>query len=186
MDRSRSLLALIDFQSRLMPAMDDGEAALRNARRLVDAARLFSVPVVVTEQNPRGLGPTVPALGLQNPPPGASEDPATGPLLIHKMAFSACAAPGFMTRIGEKPDIVLAGCESHICVLQTALGLIEAGRRVFVVEDAVASRRARSRQVALDRMASAGGVIVTTEMVVFEWARTYEDPQFRAASALIR
>jgi nicotinamidase-related amidase len=102
------------------------------------------------------------------------------------MTFDACRAPGFVERLGKQPDILVAGCETHVCVLQTVLGLIAAGRRVYLVRDAVGSRRAESKETAIRRMERHGVEIVTTEMVVFEWLGTADDPRLREAIALVR
>jgi len=174
LDRSASTLLLVDFQARLMPAIDGADRVLANAGRLLKAARLLDVPVVATEQNARGLGPTVPELA------------AEGLDVVHKMTFDACRAPGLLERAPAERAAVLAGCESHVCVLQTALGLLQAGRRVVVVRDAVGSRQAASVQAALDRLARHGADLATTEMVVFEWLGTAEHPRFREAVALIK
>ncbi len=171
-DPAASLLLLIDLQERLMPAIDGGAAVLANARRLLDAARLLGVPVLATEQNPRGLGVTVPSLA--------------GAPTVAKTTFDALRAPGVLDRLPERLVPVVAGCEAHVCVLQTVLGLLGAGRRAFVVADAVGSRRADSREAALRRMERHGAEVVTTEMAVFEWLGTSEHPRFRDALALIR
>ena len=173
-DAQTSTLLVVDFQSRLMPAIDQGEAAVANARRLIDAAALLEVPTLFTEQNARGLGPTVPEL---------APDPS---LLAHKMTFDAVREPSFLGRLAEGHAVVVAGCEAHVCVLQTVLGLIDAGRRVYVVRDALGARRAESKETALRRMERHGAEIVTTEMVVFEWLGTAEHPRFRDAIALIK
>lgn len=174
-DRDRSSLLVVDFQLRLMPAIENGAAVVANAKRLVDAASLFNVPVLFTEQNPRGLGPTVPELA-----PQANEAVAV------KMTFDACRAPNFLDRLAGRPDVVVTGCETHVCVLQTALGLLAAGKRVYLVRDAVGSRRSESKDTAIARMARHGAEIVTTEMVVFEWLGSAEDPRLRAALDLVR
>ena len=174
-DRRKSALLLIDFQSRLMPAIAEGEAAVGNARRLLEAAQLLDIPVFVTEQNAKGLGPTVPELlsGIDA-------------RLFQKTCFDACRMAGFIEQLPDRPDLVVAGCETHVCVLQTALGLIEAGRHVFLVRDAVGSRRAESKETAIRRLERHGAEIVTTEMVVFEWVESSEHPGFRDALALVR
>ncbi|HEY3910044.1 MAG TPA: isochorismatase family protein [Stellaceae bacterium] len=169
-----SSLLIIDFQSRLMPAIEDGDLAVGNARRLVDAAQMFQVPVVLTEQNAGGLGGTVPELR-----PEAHR-------LIHKMTFDACRVPGFLDALPDRPDLVVAGCETHVCVLQTVLGLLAAGRRVYAVRDAMGSRRAESKETAIRRMALNGAEVVTTEMVVFEWLATAEDPRLPNVIDLIK
>ena len=175
LERSRSGFLLIDFQSRLMPVIADGPAVVGNARRLLGAAQLLEIPVLLTEQNAKGLGATVPEL----------LDP-DHERVFHKTSFDACRMPGFLDRLPDRPDLVVAGCETHVCVLQTALGLIEAGRRVFLVRDAVGSRRAESKETAIRRLAQHGAEIVTTEMVVFEWLESSEHPRFRDALALVR
>lgn len=171
-DPARSLLLVVDVQSRLMPAIEAGDAAVANARRLVAAAGLLAVPVLFTEQNAGGLGPTVQALGPVD--------------VAHKMTFDATKAPGFLERLPADRDVVVAGCEAHVCVLQTALGLLARGRRVDVVRDAVGARRAESKEAALARMQAHGAGIVTTEMVVFEWLVTARHPRFREVVALVK
>ncbi len=174
LDRETSALLVIDFQSRLMPAIEDGAAAIANTRRLLDAAELLAVPVLFTEQNAKGLGRTVAELCRET----------AG--LFHKMTFDACHMPGFIEALPPGRDLVVAGCETHVCVLQTALGLIGAGRRVHLVRDAVGSRRAESKETAIRRLERNGAEIVTTEMVLFEWLRTAEDPRLRRVLDLIR
>ncbi|MEL6061251.1 MULTISPECIES: isochorismatase family protein [unclassified Methylobacterium] len=173
-DPARSLLLVIDVQVRLMPAIAGGADVIANTGRLTTAARLLDVPVLVTEQNAGGLGPTVPELA---PEPGAA---------FPKMSFGATRAPGFLDRLPDGRDCVVAGCEAHICVLQTVLGLLEAGRRVTVVADAVGSRKIENRDAGLARMAAHGAEIVTTEMVVFEWLGTARHPRFREVVRLIK
>jgi nicotinamidase-related amidase len=158
-----------------MPAIEDGAAAVANARRLLDAAKIFAVPTVFTEHNVAALGPTVADLAA----------PATASI-ARKMTFDACRSGGFVERLADRPDIVVAGCETHVCVLQTVLGLIAAGRHVHLVRDAVASRRAESKETAIRRMERHGAEIVTTEMVVFEWLATAEHQKLREVLALIK
>ena len=157
-----------------MPAIEGGEAVIDRAGLLLDAAGLLEVPALATEHNAHGLGPTVPALAERRPP------------VFAKMTFDSCRAEGFLARLGARTQIVLAGCEAHVCLLQTGLGLIEAGREVYVVEDAVGSRRASDRAAALRRLAAQGAEIVTTEMVLFEWLERADHPRFREVMALIR
>jgi nicotinamidase-related amidase len=169
-----STLLLIDFQAKLMPAIDQAAATIANARRLVDAAELVGVSILFTEQNPKSLGPTVDEL---------APNPST---VLPKMTFSAVGAPGFFERLAPGRDAVVGGWEAHVCVLQTVLALIEGGRRVFVVSDAVGSRRRESKEIALQRMARSGAEIVTMEMVVFEWLKSAGHPRFKEAMALIK
>ena len=139
MNAKRSRLVIIDFQARLMPAIHDGPRLVANAGRLVAAAKLLEVPIVMTEQNPTGLGATVPEL-------------ADAALAIAKMSFDSCGAPAFIDAIAGDDDLILCGCEAHVCVGQTALSLLENKRRVLVVQDAVGSRAPESKEVALRRL----------------------------------
>jgi nicotinamidase-related amidase len=176
LDRTKSLLLLVDMQERLVPAMADPKDVTNRCGILLRAAYELGVPIFASEQYPKGLGPTLPEL----------TEFATRRL--EKMEFSAYANPGIqgeLMRAGQK-QIVLAGVEAHVCVLQTGLDLIDAGYRVFVAADAVASRRTESRAVALDRLTRAGATPITVEMALFEWLRSAEAPEFRSISKLIR
>lgn len=157
-----------------MPAIHDADAVAANAGRLLAAAQALSVPVLHTEQNPKGLGPTVPELV-----------PAAGAALA-KMTFDAGRDPEVAEALPADGAIVVAGCEAHVCVLQTVLGLLDRGRPVYVVADAVGSRAPANKEAALRRLDRRGAEIVTTEMVIFEWLETAEDPQFRSVMGLIR
>ena len=154
--RESSTLLVVDFQSKLMPAIDGGMSVVGNARRLLSAAEMLQVPILVTEQNANGLGSTVPELRSDTS------------RLVHKMTFDACRTAGFLETIADRHDLIVSGCEAHVCVLQTVLGLLRAGRRVYVVRDAIGSRRSESKETAIRRMERNGAEIVTTEMVVFE------------------
>ncbi len=173
-DAEATTLLVVDFQSRLMPAIEEAQSAIANARRLIDAAALLGVPVLFTEQNAKGLGSTVQELA---PPAGA---------LVHKMNFDACRTEGFIARLGSRREIVVAGCEAHVCVTQTVLGLLDAGFRVFVVRDALGARRSESKETAIRRMERHGAEIVTTEMVIFEWLGTCEHERFRDAVSIVK
>lgn len=176
-DRTQSRLILIDIQTRIMPAVEHADALLRNALMLRDAATDVGVPAVITEQYPAGLGTTLTAItqGCDAP-------------IFEKREFSAWANPAFADYLKAQPQtqMILAGVEAHVCVLQTALDLLSAGYTVFLVADAVASRKAESRAIALSRMAAAGAHLVTAEMVAFEWLRTAADPAFRAVSKRVK
>ena len=175
LDGATSVLALVDLQERLMPAIAGGEDVVANARRLALAADLLGVPTIVTEQNPKGLGRTI------------AKIPVAGLPLIEKTSFDSCGAPAFLAALpAARPTVVLAGCEAHVCVLQTALGLLARGRRVAIAGDAIGSRREASCAAALARAAAAGASIVTTEMVLFEWLGSSDHPRFRAVLDLVR
>ncbi len=172
LDRQASTLVAIDLQARMMGAIDGAGAVVAEAKRLIAVAGLLGVPVVFTEQNPAGLGATLPELGAQ--------------AALSKMHFDACAAPGFLRALDPSHTAVLMGCEAHVCVLQTGLGLLANERRVAVVADATGSRRAANKALALDRLARAGAQIVSAEMVIFEWLKSADHPRFRDVLELIK
>lgn len=205
LDADDSQLVLIDYQARLMPVIFENEMVVANALRLARMARLMDVPVWGTAQNPDKLGQNVPELQ-------AAIDSAGGKTMA-KMHFSAAAdglvewlrppvrkpaqggnarsLPKHMQKSPEPQDegrsmIVIAGCEAHVCLMQTALELLEEEFDVWVVTDACSSRSERNRDAAFDRLAGAGAELVTTEMVAFEWARTCEHMAFRDLLALIK
>jgi nicotinamidase-related amidase len=173
MARHASVLLVIDVQARLVPALDAASVMLENAGRLAEVAHLLEVPAIATEQNPRGLGETVAGLT------------SLVAQRVIKMRFNAVESLQGALPSG-RPDMILLGCEAHICVLQTALGLKASGHRVFVVGDAVASRTAANKQAALERMRLHAIDIVSTEMVVFEWLETADHRQFREVVARIK
>lgn len=202
LDMDDSQLVLVDYQARLMPAMLETAQVQANAIRLVRIAALLGVPLFATEQNPQGLGETVPE--LMEPLSRA------GGRILHKREFSAAQA-GLVEWLRPRPKapqgnarslpkhlqkavpteagracVVLAGCEAHVCLLQTALDLLEEEFDVWVVTDACSSRTERNRDAAFDRLAGAGVELVTTEMVAFEWLRSSEHPDFKAVQALIK
>ena len=203
LDAQECQLVLMDYQARLMPAMLDAAAVVANAARLAQVAALMQVPVVATEQNPSRLGPTVE--GLQ-----AALRQARARTLS-KMQFSAAeeglgewlrpeiqasqvpqgnarSLPKHLQKpaASQRQSIVLAGCEAHICMLQTALDLVEDEFEVWVVTDACTSRTERNRDAAFDRLAGAGVELVTTEMVAYEWLRSAEHPAFKAMLQLVK
>ncbi len=176
-----SLLAVIDVQQRLGDAMPGKvlNRVLANVNLLARSAALLEVPVLMTEQYPQGLGATMPAV--------ASALPA-GTASFSKTSFSCCGADGFLAALDRsgRRQVVLVGMEAHICVLQTALDLVAAGLAVFVVEDAVCSRRLENYQNALDRLRQCGVSVVSAESVVFEWMGASTHPHFKAIQALLR
>jgi nicotinamidase-related amidase len=176
-DKDDAALLIVDIQARLAPAIQDAEQVIGRSRVLLEAADRLTVPVVVSEQYPRGLGHTDERLGL---PPQA---------VVHaKTSFSCLREPRLrehLDRLG-RGQVVLCGMETHVCVLQTALDLRQSGRDVFVVADAVGSRTESSRRLGLERMRDRGVDIVDSEMVVFEWLERAATEDFRALSKLIK
>ena len=168
-------LLLIDLQQRLVPAIHDNEVVVARAVRLAEAARLLDIPVYATEQYPAGLGPTVAPLA------------AYPQAVLSKTTFSAADAPGFSALLPPGAgEIVVAGCEAHVCVLQTVLGLVGSGRRVLVAADAIGSRDPADVAAAIARARQHGAEIVTSEMVLFEWLRDSRHPKFREVQKLLR
>ena len=198
LDLSDSQLVLVDYQERLMPAIAEREHVVANALRLAKAAQLLDVPVWGTEQSPEKLGANDPVLRAlcQRTLAKASFSAVDSGLLdcLRPPARPAAGNARSLPRHLQKPapvaaarnTVVLAGCEAHVCLLQTALELVEQEIDVWVVTDACGSRTERSRDAAFDRLAGAGCELVTTEMVLFEWLRTAEHPAFRAVQALIK
>ena len=198
LDASQSQLVLVDYQSRLMPAIFENTLVLANALRLAQLARLMEVPVWGTEQNPSRLGenaPDIRALCDQtlSKMQFSGVEEGLGEWLrppAKPVAGNARSLPKHLqkpaTQSDERNTIVVAGCEAHVCLLQTALDLLEDEFEVWVVTDACSSRTERNRDAAFDRLAGAGVELVTTEMVAFEWLRSAEHPAFKAAQALIK
>lgn len=177
LDRARSALVLVDFQTRLMPAIEGGEAAIDEALFLANIAHALHVPVLGTEQNPRGLGPN---------------DGRIRALCEHtaaKMHFDG-ATDGLMDalRMGGRnvEQVVLAGCEAHVCLMQTTLGLQRAGLEVMVVPAACGSRRAADKALAMQRLAQGGVVLGSSEMIAFEWLRNCTDPRFKQVLGVLK
>lgn len=199
LDAADSQLVLVDYQPRLMPVIFEGPQVLANALKLAQMAQLMEVPVWGTEQNPTKLGPNPAELrelcrktlskmhfsavadGLADMlrPPARPAGGNARSLPKHLQKPAGAPAP-------ERGTIVIAGCEAHVCLLQTALELIEQEFDVWVVTDACGSRTERNRDAAFDRLAGAGAELVTTEMVAFEWLGTAEHPAFRDVHALIK
>jgi nicotinamidase-related amidase len=175
LDAARSHLLLIDFQARLVPAIDEGAGVVAQGARVLAAARLLDVPRSFTEQVPAKLGATVPELA-----------PQAGEEVLAKAGFDAGPETGLASRIATGHRIVVAGCEAHVCVLQTVLGLLAAGREVAVIADATGSRAPANRDAALARMDRQGAEIVTAEMAIFEWLGRADHPAFREVIALVK
>lgn len=176
--RNQSCLLVVDVQARLAPAVHGERALIDNVRLLLQAARRLDVPVLVSEQYPRGLGPTVDAVA-EHVPDGA---------VMEKVHFSCLNDAAFAERFRQtgRKTAVVAGMEAHVCVLQTAEQLLQSGADVFVVADATSSRTPANHAAALERMRHAGARVVTSEMVVFEWLEKAGTPEFKELSALVK
>lgn len=171
---SSSLLCVIDVQERLLPVVPDAARIVARCGRLAEAAVLLGVRRVLTEQYPRGLGPTPAELAARMPPP------------LSKMSFSCCGSAAFTDAIpGDVSAVVIAGLETHVCVAQTTLDLLAAGLGVFLVVDAIGCRHAVDHEVGLRRLEAAGAIPTTSEAVLFEWCRTAEHPRFQEIRRLV-
>jgi nicotinamidase-related amidase len=174
----RTVLVIIDIQGKLWNVMHDKAALLENVQKLAKAMRVLSVPIILTEQNPQGLGPTVPELIQYMPEVKA----------LPKFCFNCYQDSGFeqeLTRLNRK-QVLLCGIESHICVYQTALELISRGYEVQVVADGVASRVQTNKEIALARMQSESVKLTATEMAIFELLGSADSPLFKEILRVIK
>jgi nicotinamidase-related amidase len=174
-----SLLVIIDVQERLLSAVQNPQQIIFNVRRLLEGARLINVPVVISEQYPQGLGRTVKELIPYMP---------DGTTVLPKKSFSIYDDESIRMAIDshQRSQVILCGVESHVCVLQSALDLLRAGREVYIVVDAIGSRFTDDQNMALRRLETDGVVLTTTESLLFEWCRTAEHPQFKEFSRLAK
>ena len=168
----------IDIQEKLFPHIADKEILERNLIRLLEGLRILEIPVLVTEQYTKGLGVTIPSLydGFENTK------------AIEKMSFSCCGEPLFEKALKSagKRNIILCGIETHVCVLQTALDLMQMGYQPVVIEDCVSSRNLNDKRVAIDRMRNEGAVISSLESILFELTRVSGTELFKSISKLVR
>jgi len=178
LEADKSVLCVIDVQERLAPVTAEPDQVIAKCALLMTAAARLDVPILVSEQYPKGLGPTVEALS----------DIAPDGVIFPKIHFSCADDPDYRARLDGlgRGQVVLTGMEAHVCVLQTALGAQSAGYWVAVVADAVTSRDPANKAAALQRLAANGVEIVTTEMVVFEWLKAAGSDAFRELSKLIK
>lgn len=177
LDRARSALVLVDYQAKLMPAIDGAEGAVLEAVYLGRVAAALGVPVLATEQNPTRLGPNDPRVH------------AVAGRTLAKVSFDACAEGLVEALKATRPgldQVVVGGCEAHVCVLQTAFGLQAAGLKVAVVPSACGSRRPEDKVQALQRLAHAGVVLAGAESVTYEWLGAASDPAFKQVLALVK
>ncbi len=188
LEADRSLVLVIDMQGDLVHQVHRSAFMLAATHRLLEIADLFEVPVLLTEQYPRGLGATTPELL------GVFENLATAHQKVKKTSFSCCGAPSFELALEKlmggvdvaHQQLVIAGIEAHVCVVQTVLGLVKRGCDVHLCWECVSSRGAEYRNWAIDRMRQAGAAITNHESVGFEWARDKDHPSFRGLNRLLR
>ena len=181
LEAKRSILVIIDLQQKLNPAIDGGENVVARAEILIESARQMGVPVIVSEQYPKGLGRTIESLAEKLPNESKT---------ISKLTFSAMRSADFAKEMAAmraegRDQMVVCGTESHICVLQTVADLLAEAAPVFLVNDAVGSRTEANRQAGISRMAKLGAECVTSEMVLFEWPEVAGSELFKKISKLI-
>jgi nicotinamidase-related amidase len=179
LDRDQAVLVVIDVQERLVPAMPEKvyRKIKANIELLLEGAKHLGIPVVTTEQYPRGLGHTVADLAE-----------ACGDTVIEKISFGCCGEPKFndeLKKIGRK-QVIVTGMEAHVCVYQTVLGLLEDGYAVHLVRDAICSRVKENYQAAITNSGAAGAVISTTEMALFQMLKEAGTPEFKAISKMLK
>lgn len=178
LDRKRCLLLIIDIQERLAQVMDKREQIITNILHLLELSKLFDIPVMVTEQYPKGIGKTVQPIveGLPQYEP------------IEKITFDCCLLEPFTARIAglKKDQIIIVGMETHICVLQTVLSLLKSGYTVHVVSDGVCSRAEHNWKIGLEIMRDAGAVVSSTEIVLFQLLRQAGTEEFKHISKRIK
>ncbi|MGI6469397.1 MAG: hydrolase [Syntrophomonadaceae bacterium] len=178
LEMDKTALLIVDIQGVLARTVYEANLIYGNWQKLIKAAQLFQLPIVLMEQNPRGLGPTIPELREL-----LGDLPA-----IEKMTFNACLNEEFLKRLREigREQILVAGVEAHVCVYQTVCGLLKEPYQIYVASDAVSSRTSWNRMRALERMRELGAVITTTEMALFEMMRTSEGELFRQFIKIVK
>lgn len=171
-------LLVVDIQERLLPQIHEHESVVARAEQMIRAALALELPVTVSEQYPRGLGPTTPAISA-----AAQAAPR-----LEKTTFSFCADTSCREHITAllRPQVLLIGIETHVCVQQTALDLLELQMQPFVLADAVSSRRVFDRDVALERMRAAGAIVTTVESAIFQLVHEAGTERFKRILPLVR
>ncbi|MEI6174403.1 MAG: hydrolase [Bacteroidota bacterium] len=169
---------VIDFQERIFPAIWEYEKLEKNVPILISGLKALGIPLMVTEQYVKGLGPTVPVIA----------ETIEGIVRIEKASFSCCDEPGFMMGLASsgKDYVIVSGIESHVCVLQTVIDLQRNGYHSIVVEDCISSRKENDKRIALERMRQEGVIITTYEAILFELLRYSGGDTFKAISRLVK
>jgi nicotinamidase-related amidase len=174
LDRGRAALVVVDVQEAFRPAVLDFDRVAAGAATLVRGARVLDLPVIVTQQYPKGLGATVPEL----------TEHLAGIEPIDKVCFSAAAAEGF--DLQGRDQVLICGIESHVCVSQTAHDLLDRGVEVHVARDAVSSRTEENRELGLHKMEGAGAVVTSVETALFELLGAAGTDEFKQVQALVK
>jgi len=171
-------LVVVDVQGKLAQLMTDKDALFKNVQILIQAAKILEIPILWCQQAPDALGPTVPEIA----------ELLTGIEPIDKASFSCCGEEKFSAELNSlaREQVLLCGIETHVCIYQTAMDLMEGGLEVTIVADAVSSRTGQNRQIALARLAAEGTHVRSTEMILFELLKTAKHPQFKQIAKLVK
>lgn len=178
LERTDSILLIIDVQEKLSKVMKVKDDVVKNCLHLIELAKTYNIPILVTEQYPKGLGQTLEeirdALPSYNP--------------IEKLSFNCCEEPLFLERIKDvnKKNVIIVGMETHICILQTCIGLLKMGLNIHIVKDAVCSRFKENWKTGIELMRDAGAVITCTETILFQVLKIAGTEEFRAISRRIK
>ena len=176
--KDKTALLVIDFQERIFPAIHEHEKLTRNVPLLIEGMKVLGIPIFVTEQYVKGLGPTIPEIAVT----------ISGIERIEKISFSCCDESRFMMALASsgKENVIVAGIESHVCVLQTVIDLIHNGYNPIVVEDCISSRKPNDKLMAIERMRKEGATITTYEAILFELLRYSGGETFKGISKLVK
>ena len=178
LNQKNTALVLIDIQEKLLQVMHEKDALLENLQKLVKGAKVLKIPIIWAEQNPKGLGPTVPELQalLSDLQP------------IEKHSFSCCGRQTFVQQLkkAQCEQVLVAGIEAHVCVFQTAMDLRGLGYEIQVVRDCVSSRTAENMQIGLERVKDAGVVVTSVEMALFELLKIAEGDEFKQILKIVK
>ncbi len=181
LEKNNKIMLFVDFQEKLMPAMEEVERLEDKTVRLAKGAVVLGLPIIVTEQYAKGLGNTV--APINDAFDGNAE-------YFDKIHFSAVAEEGFKELLEKKgkgyKEVVVSGIESHICVMQTALDLVNIGYKVYVIEDCVSSRNLNDKKIAINRMSNAGVIVTTSESILFEILGNAKEKEFKEISKIIK
>ena len=175
LDTNNSILVIIDIQEKLVKAASNGEKTIINTSKISQAAQILSIPVIITEQYPKGLGATVESIT------------GSDAFIIEKSSFSAFKEPEFEQKIKSlnRKQVILCGIEAHICVLQTAIDLYKNGYEVYVLKDCVSSRSEEEQNSGLELLKQYGIKVITVEIALFQWLKSSKHPQFKDIQKLI-
>jgi len=178
LDRNNSVLLIVDVQKKINAVQMQGELVIGSILKLIQTCKILNIPILITEQYPKGLGPTEPKI----------LDALKDLNIVQKMSFSCCGSDQWMNQLRNltRQQIVLTGIETHVCVQQTALDLLEMGFQVHLPKDAVSSRKRLDYETSLQRMSLAGAILTTIESVLFELLEEAGTPEFKQISNLIK